>query len=149
MKHDVVPFAAGLLFAVGLAVSGMTLPAKVIGFLDLGGAWDPSLAFVMIGAIAVFATAFRLSRRMAKPLVGEGFAALPVGRVDPKLLAGAAIFGIGWGLGGYCPGPAFVAAATGVGQAVAFCGAMLVGFWGTRALDGRIKRAPARASAIG
>ena len=149
MKDYLVPFAAGLLFAVGLAVSGMTLPAKVIGFLDLGGVWDASLALVMIGAIAVFATAFRLSRRMAKPLVGEAFATLPVGKVDPKLLAGAAIFGIGWGLGGFCPGPAFVAAATGVGQAVAFCGAMLVGFWSTRALDGRIKRAPARASAVG
>lgn len=149
MKHYLVPFFAGLLFAVGLAVSGMTRPAKVLGFLDLGGAWDPSLALVMVAAIAVFATAFWLSRRMAKPLVSEAFAALPVGRVDPKLLAGTAIFGVGWGLAGFCPGPAFVAAATGMGQAVAFCGAMLVGFWGTRAFNGRIKRAPARASAIG
>lgn len=143
MKHYLVPFATGLLFAVGLAVSGMTVPAKIIGFLDLGAAWDPSLAWVMLGAIAVFASAFRLSRRMTKPLVGEAFAALAVGKVDPKLLAGAAVFGIGWGLSGFCPGPAFVAAATGIGQAVVFCGAMLVGFWGTRAVDGRFKRAPA------
>lgn len=143
MKHYLVPFAAGLLFAVGLAVSGMTLPANVIGFLDPGGAWDPSLALVMIGAIAVFAATFWLSRRMKRPLVGEVFATLPVGTVDLKLLAGATIFGVGWGLAGFCPGPALVAAATGGGQAVAFCAAMLVGFWVTRAVDGRSKRAPA------
>lgn len=143
MKHHLAPFAAGLLIAVGLTVSGMTLPTKVIGFLDLGGAWDPSLGLVMVGALALFATAFRLSRRMAKPLVSEAFATLPRGRVSPRLLAGGAIFGIGWGLGGFCPGPAFVAAAAGIGQALAFCVALLIGFWITRTIDGRTKRAPA------
>jgi uncharacterized membrane protein YedE/YeeE len=120
----------GALFGAGLLVSGMTQPAKVIGFLDVARGWDPSLAFVMGGAVAVYALAFRAIRhRRAEPWFDVSFH-LPTRRdVDAALLAGAALFGIGWGLGGLCPGPGLVAAASGSAAAIAFVGAMLVGMW--------------------
>jgi uncharacterized protein len=118
---------AGAMFGAGLLVSGMTQPAKVLGFLDFTGAWDPSLAFVMIGAIGVHAIAYRLIVRRTKPLLDAGFHVPPPCALDANLLGGAAVFGVGWGLAGFCPGPAVVAAASGASQALAFAGAMLLG----------------------
>jgi len=120
-------FAAGALFAVGLAVSGMTRPSKVIGFLDITGAWDASLVFVMVGAIAVHFVAHRLRAKRTAPFFEDGFH-LPTGRdVDGRLVAGAAIFGVGWGLGGFCPGPGLVSAASGALPAVVFVVGMALG----------------------
>jgi uncharacterized membrane protein YedE/YeeE len=117
----------GAVFAVGLALSGMTLPSKVIGFLDITGVWDPSLAFVMIGAIGVHALLRVLILRRGKPLFDDRFHAPTQSRVDGRLVAGAAIFGIGWGLAGYCPGPAVLSLASGALAPVVFVAAMAVG----------------------
>ena len=120
-------FAAGLVFGVGLILSGMTDPGKVIGFLDLAGRWDPSLAFVMGGAILVGFFAFRLAGRRGRTFLG-GALHLPTRRdIDARLVAGSAVFGIGWGLAGFCPGPALVAFGAGIDQAALFVGAMLAG----------------------
>lgn len=118
----------GALFGVGLLVSGMTQPARVIGFLDVTRDWDPSLAFVMGGAVVVYAIAYRvISVRRADPWFDVKFH-LPTHRdLDLPLVGGAALFGVGWGLGGLCPGPGLVAAAAGSGSAIAFVVAMLVG----------------------
>ncbi len=127
MSDPVLSAAAGLLFAAGLALSGMTQPAKVSGFLDVAGAWDPSLAFVMLGAVGVYLAAHRLSRRLRRPILGERFPAPPGARVDGRLLAGAALFGVGWGLSGFCPGPALVSVGAGVAPALWFVPAMVAG----------------------
>jgi uncharacterized membrane protein YedE/YeeE len=128
---------AGVLFGAGLLVSGMTQPAKVVGFLDVTRGWDPSLGFVMAGAVAVYALAFRRIRRRATPWFDGAFH-LPTRRdVDATLLAGAAIFGVGWGLGGLCPGPGLVAAAGGSTTAIAFVAAMLTGMLAHRAVTSR------------
>ena len=124
----VIAAVAGAVFGAGLLLSGMTRPAKVIGFLDVTRGWDPSLAFVMGGAVAVYAIAFRVVRtRRAAPWF-DGTFHLPTRRdLDAGLIAGAAIFGIGWGLGGLCPGPGLVAAASGASTGLLFVAAMLVG----------------------
>lgn len=120
-------FAAGLLFGAGLLLSGMTDPAKVIGFLDVAGAWDPSLAFVMGGAILVGFFAFRLARRRGEAFLG-GAMHLPKRRdIDKRLLAGSVAFGVGWGLAGFCPGPGLVSFAAGHVEAAVFVAAMLAG----------------------
>jgi len=120
-------FAAGLVFGIGLILSGMTDPGKVIGFLDIAGDWDPSLAFVMAGAIAVGVFAFALARRRAQAFFG-GAMRLPTRRdIDLRLIAGAGVFGIGWGLAGFCPGPALVSLGSGQDKAVVFVIAMLAG----------------------
>jgi uncharacterized membrane protein YedE/YeeE len=120
-------FVSGLLFAIGLAIAGMTQPAKVIGFLDVTGSWDPSLAFVMIGAIAVYFVANRLVQRRTAPLVGAAFH-LPTRRdLEPRLVVGAGLFGIGWGLAGYCPGPGLSALGTGGFRALMFVASMAAG----------------------
>jgi uncharacterized membrane protein YedE/YeeE len=102
------PFFAGLLFGLGLCLGGMTQPQKVLGFLDLAGAWDPSLAFVMAGAVGVALIAFRLIARRENSLNGDRLALPRASAIDQRLLGGAALFGIGWGLAGFCPGPAIV-----------------------------------------
>jgi uncharacterized membrane protein YedE/YeeE len=118
---------AGALFGAGLLISGMTRPAKVIAFLDVGGAWDPSLAWVMIGAIGVFAIGYRLIAGRGRA-IGGGPLHLPAkARIDGSLVIGAAVFGVGWGLGGYCPGPAIVSAASAAAPAIVFVAAMVVG----------------------
>ena len=99
-------FAVGLVFGMGLYLSGMTQPGKVQGFLDISGRWDPSLAFVMAGAIIVGLAAFSLVRRRSQTFLGEEFQLPPIGKVDRPLVVGSFIFGIGWGLSGVCPGPA-------------------------------------------
>jgi uncharacterized membrane protein YedE/YeeE len=125
--RPLIAVVSGALFASGLVVSGMTLPAKVQGFLDFTGAWDPSLALVMGGAVSVYAVTWTLVRRMKRPLAGDGFI-VPTNRtIDARLIAGAAIFGVGWGLSGYCPGPAVVAASTGTAPALVYLAAMLAG----------------------
>lgn len=120
-------FLSGALFAVGLAVAGMTNPAKVVGFLDLFGAWDPSLAFVMIGAIGVHVVAVRWSKRRRMPLF-DGRFHLPTRRdVDVRLVVGSALFGVGWALAGFCPGPGLVAMTAGQLPALVFVLGMAAG----------------------
>jgi uncharacterized membrane protein YedE/YeeE len=120
-------FASGVLFAVGLCVSGMTHPSKVIAFLDFTGQWDPSLAFVMLGAIGVHALFVRYAVRVGRPLFDSAFALAEGRSVDGELVAGAAIFGVGWGLAGYCPGPAVVSVAAFGHNALTFVAAMVFG----------------------
>lgn len=116
---------SGALFALGLGVAGMTRPEKVLGFLDLFGAWDPSLALVMVGAIAVYALTYRW--RTGHPLLGGTFQ-IPTRRdIDLRLVAGAALFGVGWGLAGYCPGPGVTSLAGAWSTAWPFVGGMLAG----------------------
>jgi hypothetical protein len=120
----------GLVFGAGLAISGMVNPAKVLGFLDITGQWDPSLTLVMAGGVAVFAVGFRLIQRGPKPMFAEKFE-IPTRRdIDPKLVIGAVLFGIGWGLAGFCPGPALTSLAFGLTKVYVFVGAMLAGSLG-------------------
>ena len=127
MRQGSAALAAGLLFGIGLAVAGMTLPSKVIGFLDvLDGSWDPSLAFVMMGAILVHAVVYRLVAKRPTPLFAEKWS-LPTRRdIDLKLVGGAALFGAGWGLGGYCPGPGLVSLGSGASSIIVFVASMLI-----------------------
>ncbi|MEO5323657.1 YeeE/YedE family protein [Mesorhizobium sp. CC13] len=125
----VVNLALGLLFGIGLVVSGMSDPAKVLNFLDLFGTWDPSLAFVMGGAVITTFIGYRLVFRRPKPVAAEAFH-LPAGSaIDRRILVGPAIFGIGWGLGGFCPGPALTATALGAAGTYAFLPMMFLGMW--------------------
>jgi uncharacterized protein len=118
---------AGLVFGLGLIVSGMANPAKVLGFLDLAGPWDPSLAFVMAGAIAVGLFAFLLAKKRRRSLLGADMKLPAAGPVDHRLVAGSALFGVGWGLAGFCPGPGLVALGMGEPKAAVFVLAMLAG----------------------
>ena len=120
-------FAAGLLFGLGLCVSGMVNPAKVLGFLDVAGAWDPSLALVMGGALLVALPGFQLLLRRARPLAAERFQLPAAVRIDKRLLTGAALFGLGWGLAGLCPGPALAAVVAAGWQPGLFVAAMIAG----------------------
>jgi uncharacterized membrane protein YedE/YeeE len=124
-----VGFVCGLLFAVGLCFSGMTQPTKVIGFLDFTGDWDPSLAFVMMGAMGVFAIAARWAQSLRAPLMAASFPSLAKRDIDARLVVGAALFGVGWGLAGYCPGPAVASIATLAVPTLSFIGSMLVGMF--------------------
>jgi uncharacterized protein len=127
MKSTLSSLGAGLLFGIGLGLSGMTQPAKVIAFLDVLGAWDPSLMFVMMGAIAVHYGLGRWIRRRERPLLDTRFHLPTATRVDVKLVAGSAVFGLGWGLAGFCPGPAIVNLGSGALSAFVFVGAMAAG----------------------
>jgi uncharacterized membrane protein YedE/YeeE len=125
--NRIIEFCVGLLFGIGLLVSGMTDPGKVIGFLDLAGSWDPSLALVMGGAIAVGFFAFGMAKKRTRNFFG-GALHLPTSRdIDKRLLLGALLFGAGWGLAGFCPGPGIVSMAAGQPKAVLFVVAMLAG----------------------
>ncbi len=123
----VLAAASGALFGGGLLISGMTQPAKVVGFLDVTGVWDPSLAFVIGGAVVAYAVVFRLARRRSDPWFDVAFHLPTRNDIDISLIAGAALFGIGWGLGGLCPGPGLVAAASGSLPALVFVASMIVG----------------------
>jgi uncharacterized protein len=127
MPRMIVALFAGTLFGVGLAVSGMVNPAKVIGFLDVAGEWDPTLMFVMGGALLVTIPAFRLILKRPRPILADGFALPTKSALDGRLLGGAALFGVGWGLSGFCPGPAVVAMVTGLTPVFAFVAAMVGG----------------------
>ena len=123
----VTSLLAGLMFGLGLIVSGMVNPAKVLGFLDLAGRWDPSLAIVMAGAVTVGLMAFTLAKLRAVSLIGQEMR-LPTARhIDRRLVGGSVLFGIGWGIAGFCPGPGLVALGMGGNKALIFVAAMLAG----------------------
>jgi uncharacterized membrane protein YedE/YeeE len=124
--QTIFAFFVGLVFGIGLIVSGMTNPAKVQGFLDLAGRWDPSLAFVMAGAIAVGLVAFRLAGKRESSLLGAAMRLPTARQVDRRLVFGGLAFGVGWGLAGYCPGPALASIALG-GKPLVFAAAMVAG----------------------
>lgn len=127
MKQSAIALAAGTMFGAGLAVSGMADPQRVQAFLDLGGNWDPTLAFVMGGAMLVMVIAWAIQRRMAAPIAVSRFDLPQTHRIDARLAIGALIFGAGWGIGGLCPGPAIADLAIAPGQAAMFIAAMLAG----------------------
>ena len=133
MAKTASAFAVGLLFGLGLLVSGMADPAKVLAFLDVTGRWDPSLAFVMAGAVAVSATGYLVARRRGRPLLASRLEIPNRRNLDPRLIAGAAVFGIGWGLAGLCPGPALTLLTVAPAQAATFV-AMVVGMLAFRLL---------------
>ena len=122
-----VNLAAGLIFGLGLVISGMANPAKVLNFLDVAGHWDPSLAFVMLGAIAVTATGYRFVLRRPKPLLDQSFHLPGRSTIDQPLVIGSAIFGLGWGLFGFCPGPAMTSLGLAATGTLVFVPAMLIG----------------------
>lgn len=121
-------FLLGLLFAVGLGISGMTQPLKVIGFLDVAGTWDPALLLVMGGAVMVTFAGYRFVLRRPAPMLSGSFHLPARHHVDTPLVGGAVMFGVGWGLAGFCPGPAIVALASGSFDVLVFVGAMFIGF---------------------
>lgn len=118
---------SGLVFGLGLIVSGMANPAKVLGFLDLAGAWDPSLALVMAGAILVGFFAFLIAKKRTRSYLGAEMKLPTASAIDSRLLTGSALFGAGWGIAGFCPGPGLVALGMGEAKALVFVAAMLVG----------------------
>jgi uncharacterized membrane protein YedE/YeeE len=124
---NLVSLLVGLLFGVGLILSGMADPAKVLGFLDLASAWDPSLAFVMGGAIAVGLPAFALARGRSRSWLGAEMSLPTVREIDRRLVIGSLLFGVGWGVAGFCPGPALVALGMGESKALWFVAAMVAG----------------------
>ncbi len=126
-KTYIVAFVSGVIFALGLGVAQMTQPAKVLAFLDVAGAWDPSLAFVMMGAIAVHAVFVQKAKKALHPRFAASFAWPPDAGIDGRLLLGAALFGLGWGAAGFCPGPAVVSLVTLLPSTIAFVAAMLAG----------------------
>ncbi|MGA9520859.1 MAG: DUF6691 family protein [Myxococcaceae bacterium] len=131
MKAILSALGAGVLFSLGLGVGGMTDPANVQGFLDIAGDWDPGLAFVMAGALGTHALLRRFILRRATPVVAPAFPSYPAtaSRVDRRLVVGAGVFGVGWGLGGYCPGPSLTSVATGGSPALTFVLSMLGGMF--------------------
>jgi uncharacterized membrane protein YedE/YeeE len=133
----------GLVFGLGLLVSGMANPAKVLGFLDITGNWDPSLAFVMAGAIAVGMVAFVFANRRTVSFLGAEMKLPGAGCVDRRLMVGSTLFGIGWGIAGFCPGPALVAIGMGQGKALVFGAAMLAGMALFELIERRAARVPA------
>ncbi len=137
--RPLVALVAGLTFGLGLALSGMLDPARVRGFLDIGGAWDPSLVFVLGGAVSVSALGYGLSRRLPRPALAQTFDLPTSRRIDAPLVLGAALFGIGWGLSGFCPGPAVAALSTGAAPVFVFVTAMLLGM---AASELRVRRSP-------
>jgi hypothetical protein len=127
MQHRLSEFLVGLLFGLGLILSGMTDPGKVLGFLDLFGTWDPSLALVMGGAIMVGFFAFTLAKKRTQSFLGSAMHLPGRNDIDRRLVLGAALFGAGWGLAGFCPGPALVSLAAGQAQAAVFVVSMVAG----------------------
>jgi len=140
VKNALGALGCGALFGAGLALSGMVRPEKILGFLDFTGAFDPTLAVVMCGALAVMIPVQVLVRRRAAPVLAGQFASLPTLRVDGRLVAGSALFGLGWGLSGFCPGPSLTAAGVGVRDALWFVPAMAAGMLLFRAWEARAHR---------
>ncbi len=134
-----IQFLIGLLFGSGLLVAGMSDPAKVLNFLDIAGTWDPSLAFVMAGGVIVTFIGYRVVLKRRQPVFDTTFHLQKATAVDWPIITGPAIFGIGWGLAGFCPGPAFTALGTGSVNAILFVTAMLAGMVGTRLLALRLR----------
>ncbi|WP_208352864.1 DUF6691 family protein [Pseudaestuariivita rosea] len=131
----ILSYVIGLIFGVGISISGMANPAKVLNFFDIAGTWDPSLAFVMGGALAVTFVGYRFVLRRPSPLLASGFQ-LPTRRdLDLPLIAGSAIFGVGWGIAGFCPGGALPALGTGRSEVFIFVGALLAGIIAAKILQ--------------
>jgi len=127
-KENLIAFLVGIIFAIGLGISGMTQPSKVIGFLDITGNWDPSLAFVMVGAIGVHAISYLFQRKKEKPYFAERFSIPTKTSIDTSLCVGAVLFGTGWGMSGFCPGPALVSLVSFASEVLWFCLGMSSGF---------------------
>jgi len=127
MAYNLSAFLVGLVFGMGLLIAGMANPAKIVAFLDIAGRWDPSLALVMVAAIAIGALGFGIARRRTRSVLGTPMQLPTTKHVDRRLVVGSLAFGIGWGLSGFCPGPALLATAAGYGKALAFVCAMAVG----------------------
>jgi len=136
MALPITSFAIGVIFGLGLSVSEMINPARIIGFLDITGRWDATLLLVMTGALAVTLPGFALILRRRQPLLARQFVLPTQSRTDAPLIIGAGLFGIGWGLGGFCPGPALAGLATGSPEVLLFVAAMIAGQW----LAGRVER---------
>lgn len=139
MKNSISSFIVGFIFAIGLAVSGMTQPQKVVGFLNLFGDWDPSLIFVMAGAIAVHAITYRLIRKRNTPLLATTWQVPTKTDLTPALIVGSILFGVGWGLGGFCPGPAVTSLASFELRPLIFVGSMILGILIFKAVDKKLK----------
>jgi len=130
MKRQILTFVSGFLFSIGLSIGGMTMPSKVIAFLDVAGNWDPSLMFVMVGAIGVYSLIFHLIKpKMEKPVYAEQFKLPTRLKIDFPLVVGAALFGAGWGLGGFCPGPALASSFLFDIRILVFIGLMALGIY--------------------
>ena len=145
MQHRISEFAVGLLFGIGLILSGMTDPGQVIGFLDLFGNWDPSLALVMGGAIMVGVFAFAIAKKRTSTFLGGALHLPKSSDIDRRLVVGGLVFGAGWGLAGFCPGPALVSLGAGQPKAAVFVAAMLAGMYVFELLEQRTPRDPAGA----
>ena len=126
-RRALAAFAAGLLFSAGLVISGMTMPQNVVGFLDFFGDWKPALAFVMAGAVGVYAVFYPLVLKRRVPLFAPAFDLPDAAALDLRLFVGASAFGVGWGIGGFCPGPALTALGAGAVEAAVFAAAMAAG----------------------
>jgi uncharacterized membrane protein YedE/YeeE len=140
----VAGYLIGLTFGLGIAISGMINPAKVLNFFDVAGSWDPSLAFVMGGAVLVAFVGYRLVFVRPRPLLDDHFHLPKASAIDARLVGGAAIFGVGWGIAGFCPGGALPALGTGRAEVLLFVAAMLAAILATRAVLDRAARAPGR-----
>ncbi|OCX66106.1 hypothetical protein BFP70_08330 [Thioclava sp. SK-1] len=125
----IVALAAGALFGLGLLISGMTDTARVQGFLDVAGAWDPTLVFVLVGAMVPMALAWQIRARRMRPVIGAAFPAPANGAVNRRLIGGSVLFGIGWGLAGFCPGPAIAALGFVGWRGAVFVATMIIGMW--------------------
>jgi uncharacterized membrane protein YedE/YeeE len=136
MSRVFVPALSGIIFGAGLALGGMTDPARVRGFLDLFGDWDPTLAFVMGGAVLVMVVTWRMQARLTRPLFAEGFSLPDRSDLTPRLIGGSALFGVGWGIAGLCPGPGIAALAIEPFSAALFVLAMLAGMGVVRLFEG-------------
>lgn len=139
MRNNFFSFIVGLIFAIGLGISGMTQPSKIIGFLDIFGDWDPALVFVMLGAISVHFIAYKIIRKRQTPLFSGDWHVPGRKEITPSLVFGALIFGVGWGLGGYCPGPAMVSVASFQFRPIVFVFSMLGGMLFFRLLDRKME----------
>ena len=137
IRETLIPLVSGTIFGAGLTMGGMTDPARVRGFLDLFGDWDPTLAFVMGGAVLVMALAWAVQRRMQRPAFADAFSLPDRSVLTPRLIGGSALFGIGWGIAGLCPGPGFAALAIAPASAATFVTAMLAGMLAVRLMEGR------------
>lgn len=142
MAQVLVALVAGTLFGLGLAISQMINPAKVLSFLDVLGPWDPSLALVLLGAVSVAAVIFRYALKRPRPYFADSFRVPSRKDIEPRLLAGGAIFGIGWGLVGWCPGPAISSLALGYWETWVFLAAMALGMWIYRLWPAAVARPP-------
>ncbi|GAA4743903.1 YeeE/YedE family protein [Sphingomonas daechungensis] len=142
MRTVLPALASGILFGAGLAVSDMINPSRVLGFLDLAGSWDPTLAFVMIGAVLASAIGYVVSRRLRAPIFGRSFFIPENRQLDSQLIGGAVLFGIGWGMVGFCPGPAIAGLAFGMWQAWLFVAAMIIGMFLHRVVAGLRRMSP-------